>query len=253
MTCVFHPDFQDLESQIKDIIASFDKHGSLIGDGKRNVIKTFEINGIEVNVKSFKSPNIVNKIVYRFFRKSKAQRSFEYALRLEKMDIGTPQPVAYIEFPRGLFFDRSFYVSLQMQVDFTFKEFLLVENHPSQDDIIAAVTTFTYQMHELGIHFLDHTSGNTLIRERQGHYDCFLVDLNRMNFNQNLNYEKRIQNLSKLTNNPDVLRKIAAIYAGFIKEDVEQTQALLINYSNTFFNKFHQKKKLKKKLFFWKK
>jgi tRNA A-37 threonylcarbamoyl transferase component Bud32 len=191
--------------------------------------------------------------VYRFFRKSKAKRSFEYALKLEKMGVGTPKPVAYFEFPKGLFFDRSFYVSVQLQVDFTFKEFLLIHNHPLQDDIITAVTKFTYQMHELGIHFLDHTSGNTLIRENQGHYDCFLVDLNRMNFNQKLSYEKRIQNLCKLTNNLEVLKKIAAVYAGFMSENVGQTQMLLTNYSNAFFNKFHQKKKLKKKLLFWKK
>jgi hypothetical protein len=253
MISVFHPDFQYLKFQINDIITSFDNQGSLVGDGKRNVIKIFEVKGIEINVKSFKTPNLINKIVYRFFRKSKAQRSFEYALRLEKMGIGTPKPVAYFEFPRGLFFDRSFYVSVQMKVDFTFKEFLLIENHTSQDIIIAAVTAFTYQLHELGIHFLDHTSGNTLIKEIQGQYHCFLVDLNRMNFNQKLNYEKRINNLCKLTNNPVVLNKIATVYAGFMNENIEQTQSMLINYSNAFFNKFNQKKKIKKKLFFWKK
>jgi hypothetical protein len=57
----------------------------------RNVIKLFDLNGQTINIKSFKVPNIVNK-AYKYFRKSKAKRSFEYATILLENGIGTPQP-----------------------------------------------------------------------------------------------------------------------------------------------------------------
>jgi hypothetical protein len=45
--------------------------GTVFGNGDRNVIKLFDLNGQTINIKSFKVPNIVNKIAYKYF-KSKA-------------------------------------------------------------------------------------------------------------------------------------------------------------------------------------
>ena len=58
---------------------------------KRNIIKLFELEGKTVNVKSFKIPNLVNKIAYKYFRKSKARRSFEYATLLFEKAICIPK------------------------------------------------------------------------------------------------------------------------------------------------------------------
>jgi hypothetical protein len=71
--------------------------GTLFGDGQRNKIKLFELEGNTINIKSFKIPNLINKIVYKYFRKSKARRSFEFATILLENKIGTPQPIAYYE------------------------------------------------------------------------------------------------------------------------------------------------------------
>src|SRR6187431_379834 len=71
--------------------------GILFEDGKRNVIKLFESEGMTMNIKSFKIPSLINKITYRYFRKSKARRSYEYAMLLLEKGIGTPQPIAYFE------------------------------------------------------------------------------------------------------------------------------------------------------------
>ncbi len=71
--------------------------GILFGDGQRNKIKLFELEGKTINIKSFKIPHLINKIAYKYFRKSKARRSYEYANRLIENGIGTPQPIAYAE------------------------------------------------------------------------------------------------------------------------------------------------------------
>ncbi|QRE24688.1 Kdo domain containing protein, partial [Flavobacterium psychrophilum] len=54
-------------------------------------------NDIILNVKSFKIPFFFNGIVYKFFRKSKAERSYNYAKILSEKGIGTPNPIGFYE------------------------------------------------------------------------------------------------------------------------------------------------------------
>ena len=77
---------------------------------QRNVIKLFEINGRKYVVKSFKVPHLFNRVVYSFFRKSKAERSYINTKKLESLNIGTPPPVAYIEFYSSFLIKESFYI-----------------------------------------------------------------------------------------------------------------------------------------------
>ena len=45
----------------------------------------------------YSKPNFINSLIYGYLRKSKAQRSFEYAKILLSKNIGTPQPFAFYE------------------------------------------------------------------------------------------------------------------------------------------------------------
>ena len=99
--------YQKFELEIDGIIAAFDKSGEGIKDA-RNTLKLFALNNVVINIKSFKTPNFINQIVYKFFRNGKAKRSFEYAKKLQKLSIKTPQPIAYYEFTTSLFFKKKF-------------------------------------------------------------------------------------------------------------------------------------------------
>ncbi|MFO8147067.1 MAG: Kdo domain containing protein, partial [Gillisia sp.] len=90
MKMKFSKKYQDKKEEILHFIKFFNEEGTLLNDGKRNLLKIFEFEGEKINIKSFKIPNPVNKIVYRFFRKSKAERSFTYAEYLISKNIGTP-------------------------------------------------------------------------------------------------------------------------------------------------------------------
>lgn len=68
-----------MNNELLNIITNFDSLGSDFVIGKRNKIKTIPYNDIILNVKSFKIPFFFNGIVYKFFRKSKAERSYNYA------------------------------------------------------------------------------------------------------------------------------------------------------------------------------
>lgn len=217
------------------------------GVGKRNIIKTTELDGINLNIKAFKVPNIVNQVAYQFFRKSKAQRSYEYAHKLLGLQVGTPQPLAYFEYKTPLLFKKSYYVSVHLDCDLTYRELTTNFEYPDYDDMLRAFTQFTYSLHQKGIYFLDHSPGNTLIKRNGNGYNFYLVDLNRMVFKP-LDFETRIKNFSKLTIHKSMVEVMSDEYAKCSGEDYNKIVHLMWKETEDFQNKFHRKKRLKKKL-----
>lgn len=221
------------------------------GEGERNIIKITEIEGFRLNIKAFKIPNIINQVAYNFFRKSKAQRSFEYANKLTIMGIGTPKPFAYFEYRTLFFFKKSYYISEQLDCDITYRELTKNFNYPDYDTILRAFTRFTYSLHEKGVHFLDHSPGNTLIKKNGNTYDFFLVDLNRMRFGK-MDFKTRIKNFSRLTIHKSMVEVMSDEYAKCSGEDYNTIFNLMWHETEKFQEKFHRKKRLKKQLKFWK-
>lgn len=246
MKCVFNNIQNDIyKQQLTDIINNFDTIEG--GEGKRNIIKIVNVDGVALNIKAFKVPNFINKIVYNFFRKSKAQRSFEYAKKLIELGVGTPKPMAYFEFKSILFFGRSFYISEQLDCDLTYRELTKDFNIPDYDSILRAFTRFTFSLHEKGINFLDHSPGNTLIKKNGNSYDFFLVDLNRMQFGP-MDFETRIKNFARLTIHKSMVEVMSDEYAKCSGEDYSKVFNLIWHETEAFQEKFHRKKRLKKKL-----
>lgn len=243
---VFNKDLND--DFIKELTRAIDNFDTLEGGvGKRNIIKIVPIQGLNLNIKAFKVPNMVNKVVYNFFRKSKAQRSFEYANKLKALGVGTPQPIAYFEFKSAFFFGRSFYVSEQLDCDMTYRELTKDFNIPDYDAILRAFTRFTYGLHEKGIHFLDHSPGNTLIKKMGNSYQFYLVDLNRMEFGP-LDFETRIKNFARLTTHKSMVETMSDEYAKCTGKEYSTVFNLMWQETQTFQEKFHRKKRLKQRL-----
>ena len=237
-------------NKLTQAIHDFDSFEGGVGD--RNTIKILNIEGIKVNIKAFKIPNIFNQIAYRFFRKSKAQRSFEYAKKLIELGIGSPKPLAFFEFNTLLLFKKSFYLSEQLDCDLTYRELITDLNYPNYETILRAFTRFTYLLHERGIQFLDHSPGNTLIKKNGNHYDFYLVDLNRMNFGE-LDFETRIKNFSRLTMYKSMVEIMSDEYAKCSGKDYELIFNLMWDSTLRFQEKYHNRMKLKKTIKFWKK
>ncbi|MDT0293878.1 lipopolysaccharide kinase InaA family protein [Mesonia ostreae] len=252
MNYTFSNTWNAYTKEVIGFIKNFKDEGKLFGDGDRNVIKLFEINNAVVNIKSFKIPNLINQIAYRFFRKSKAQRSFEYAQKLKSLGIGTPLPVAYFENKSSFLFKDSFYVSEHLQADLTYRELTKNLEYPNHTQILKAFTRFTFNLHENHIEFLDHSPGNTLIQLNDGDYKFFLVDLNRMNFKA-LSLDERIKNFARLTTNKSMVKVMSDEYAKLYGANPEEVFKKMWNYTEAFQEKFYRKKRNKKRLKFWKK
>lgn len=240
-------------STIFNIVENFSNTGKLFGDGKRNSIKLFEVENITINVKSFKIPNLINKIVYKYFRKSKAQRSFEFANHLIENGIGTPQPIAFLENFSLLGLKDSYYFSEHLNCDLTYRELVEVENYPDSENILRQFTRFSYLLHQKGIEFKDHSPGNTLIiQSKKGEYDFYLVDLNRMEFHTTMPFELRMRNLCRLTPHKEMVAVMSNEYAKISGESEEKIFNTLWKMTADFQYRYYRKKRIKKKLKFWK-
>jgi len=247
---VLHNDFIHDASFFDDLISNFETEGADYGNQKRNSLKLFEYNSKTLNVKSFKVPNVFNKFAYNFFRKSKAQRSFEYGNKLITLGFRTPQPIGFYEFSSALLFGKSFYISEHLEYDLTYRELINQPDYPDRENILRSFTRFTYYLHEKGVQFLDHSPGNTLIIKANGNYEFYLVDLNRMNF-KSLSINERIQNFSRLTPKKEMVEVMADEYAKCIGVNANNVFEKMWFYTNKFQKKFHGKKALKRKLKFW--
>ncbi|MDP2078354.1 MAG: lipopolysaccharide kinase InaA family protein [Sulfuricurvum sp.] len=147
----------------------------------RNELKIIELDGIKTVVKSFKVPHLLNRIVYTYFRKSKAYKSYHNALHLKELGISTPKPIALIEFYESGLLGESFFIAEYFEYDFTIRTPLL-EPLEDREAIFKAFAAYTYGLHQKGVWHLDYSPGNILIKRTSPGYQFCIVDINRMEF-----------------------------------------------------------------------
>lgn len=247
---VVNPDYLITKEEIKHSITNFDSINEYIAKGTRNSIKKTTLSNHKVaTIKSFKIPNVINKFVYRFFRESKAERSFTYAKKLIDLGFLTPYPIAYVENYTGLSFLSSYYFCELVEADLTYRELVQIEDWPNRNEILKQFTQFTYRLHEAGIEFLDHSPGNTLIKKVGDNlYEFYLVDLNRMNFHETMDFDLRMKNFSRLTPFKDMVVIMASEYAKLIQQPKEKVIDAMWQKTEEFQDKFQKKQRRKKKI-----
>ena len=249
MKIILNPKYKEQEKAIIQLVTSFFEEGNLIVKGSRNTIKSNFLGSEKVNIKFFKKPGIFKSIIYSFFRSTKAKRSFDYASYLTNHNILTPQPIAYIE-ERSVFglLGDSFYISQQIDYDFTIRELIHNPLFPNRNSILEQFAEFTFKMHEANVNFLDHSPGNTLIVDKgNNQFEFYLIDLNRMKF-EKLSIEKRMDNFKKMWLSRTMIKVVAKKYAKLIGQPEEKIHTILLEKTLQFKRRITKKKYLKRKL-----
>jgi len=209
----------------------------------RNEIKILERENCNVVVKSFKIPHFINKVVYGFFRDSKAKKSYENSMKI--IDF-VPEPIGYIEFKTFFLLFESYFISKEFPYDFTIREPLLDSDFEDKHGIFEAFALFTQQLHDQGIEHLDYSPGNILIKKESSGYIFKIVDINRMQF-KILTLDERLKNFSKLWAKDEDLKIMIKSYARFIGEDEHSCIEKAIYYSQKNKDIKNFKKRLKGK------
>lgn len=233
MKVVIHPAYQHLTSFIDDLPRLFDSEGTLLYQG-RNVVKRYQVNGIDLVVKRYKHPNIIQRIVYTYFRRSKAARAYGYAALLREKGIDTPHEVAYIEtFKKGLF-TTGYFVSLYYSypptsVLLNVKELNLKFSNPPTSNVTTtfpanqtkefnyplanSLAAFFVELHSKGILHGDLNLSNILYYQgKDENYHFCVIDTNRSIF-KNPTPDECLENLKRTTHRRDVLIYLVSYYA----------------------------------------
>lgn len=223
----------------------FEKSESTI-HAARNTLKVIEYGGIEFVVKSFQVLHPIRRYIYTHWRDSKAKRSYHHALQLQKLDVSTPEPVAYIEFYRqGLLFD-SYFVSKKVDYDFTIRA-VLEEPFGEYSAALEPAAKFAADLHEKGVLHFDFSPGNLLIKKNDDDFKLYLVDLNRMSF-KHINEAEGLQNLVRVMERQDPREKFIDFYSKYRNINAVKALALLNQYADKHTKRRELKSRLKSKI-----
>ncbi|MFQ5351333.1 MAG: lipopolysaccharide kinase InaA family protein, partial [Thermoanaerobaculia bacterium] len=158
----------------------------------------------EVVVKQFRNKSPGQRMRRRL-GVSKAWRSWQAALALERAGVPTPAPVLWIESYHSN--EPSFYVSRRLEGCFEARYFLRARNagrEAEQFPQIQAAALFDRlgrqlrRMHDAGIWHRDVSIGNLLVRPDRDGPTFFLIDLNRARLGRQLGVVRRSRDLCRL-------------------------------------------------------
>jgi serine/threonine protein kinase len=239
--------FKTKSKYFNEFIKNIRQYFSLSKDSihkARNEIKVVDFENTDLVVKSFKVPNFINKIVYTFFKDSKAKKSYDNSIKI--IDF-VPKPIGYIEFDSfGLIAD-SYFISESFNFDFTIREPLLDAEYDDKENIFKEFAKFTYKLHENNILHLDYSPGNILIKKDSDGYTLKIVDINRMKFKE-LTIDERLENFNKLWAKDEDMKSIISEYSKLMGKDSEYciNKAIYYSQKNKDFKNFKKRLKGKK-------
>ncbi|MDR1160768.1 MAG: lipopolysaccharide kinase InaA family protein [Tannerellaceae bacterium] len=238
MKIIINPAYNQFSTFVHTIPERFDKEGTCIHKD-RNEIKVFNVGGTIVNVKQYKVPLFMNRLIYTFIRPAKASRAYHYALKLRSKGFDTPEPVAYIISCKGGFIYRTYFISLHSSYVWNMYEF--GEGTLSgREHIIRSFANYTARLHEAGIYHKDFSPGNILFEETEEGVRFCLIDINRMEFGR-VSIKKGCANFARLWGKEEMIRLIACEYAKERKADEEECTDLILYYRNKFWKKYKKK------------
>lgn len=208
---VIHSNYKELENFVYRIPTFFKNEcGECIYKG-RNELRLFKEGKHNLVVKSYKRPHLINRIVYGFLRKSKAERSYLYGLILLDNEIKTPQPVAFLTRRRWFLFDDSYSVSLKSDLPYIYNDFKK-RHFERQDEIVQEIARTAARMHKKGFLHKDFSGGNILFDEDKKDISVELVDLNRIVFKV-VGEEEGCKNLERLSGTNKIITLLGKTYA----------------------------------------
>jgi hypothetical protein len=240
--CEYPSHYQSLKPSFEAIRKIFAQDDHSIHKA-RNELKIIELDGIKTVVKAFKVPHLFNRIVYTFFRKGKAYKSYHNALRLEGLGISTPKPIALIEFYETGLLGESFFIAEYFEYDFTIRTPLL-EPLEDREAIFKAFAAYTYGLHQKGVWHLDYSPGNILIKRTSSGYQFSIVDINRMKF-RSISALEGCENFNKLWASDEELEIMGREYARLSGFNVAVTIAQMKKHNDANKSIKNFKKRLK--------
>lgn len=240
------PAYRDYSAFISRIPEIFDMSGEMIYQG-RNTIKRFMYESREWIVKRYKKPNLIQRISYTFFKKSKAERAYLFSYELQARGIDTPEGIAYIEVKRNGLLNDSFFISPPCNDPTVYST--LGGKDEFDTHLADCLATFFVQMHIKGVLHGDLNLNNILYHKKDEE-DAFafsVIDTNRSIFKPSPTRQECLDNLKRVTHQRCLLRYIITRYAILRKWNPEESVNTVMKALDRFERRNRIKKALKKR------
>lgn len=181
----------------------------LVYKGRNRVYAVDGSKGERLCVKCFRVPSLLNSYIYTNLRQGKARRSYENALLLKKLGIGTPEPFAYAEVKLRGRLRESYYICEMLPSE----NLRLWEEKPDCEPLLREFAHEMVKIHAAGVFFKDFSPGNALYTNYPGEgYRFYFVDLNRMEFGVK-SRTKLMRNFRAINLSERETERLARLYA----------------------------------------
>ena len=245
MKIIVQPKYQSASAFIAHLTESFRTEGEAIYAG-RNMVKRFDTAYGEWIVKRYKKPNLIQRLAYTFWRKSKAERAFLYARKLNSIGIDTPEGIGYAECRKNGLFHTGYFISTACNYPSLYPA--LVKNTEFDKHLASALASFLVSMHCKGVMHGDPNPANILYHtDEEGRFSFSVIDTNRSVFKTSLSRKECLDNLKRVTHRRDLLQYVVEEYATLRKWDVRQSVEQVMHALSRFEKRRQFKRFLKPK------
>ena len=204
-------------SQLVDLMTNihsrFESCGEVVFKNKRNLIKSYNIDGLgTVVVKRFRVMNVFQKLFYTFKGTSKARNAFHNGCAMQQFNISTPTPYAYAEVKSCGLLSYCYYAC-----SFTdSKPIVNWLDKPLNRDLIGSLAQYLVGMHTCGLVHHDMNKTNILYSENGSDFSISAIDINRMRrkpAGQQADYAEMLDDFVRFTDRMDIIMQLAYDYA----------------------------------------
>lgn len=240
MQIAIHPNYIQYQDFILNLPNNFPQCGETIYKG-RNEVKRFFINDTCLIAKKFKRPHLIQRIIYTFFKKSKAERAYLFAQTFRERGFNTPHEIAFIETKENGLFADGYFISAECTAHPLWD---LLNKEEFEKEPADALAQLLVNLHEKKIFHGDLNLTNILYQKTTKGYEFTFIDTNRSTFPLDPTPSKCLNNLTRLTHNKKLLEYVVSKYA--LKRDWPPEKCIIQVMNNLA--KFERKKRKKRKL-----
>lgn len=219
MKYFIHKEYRELESWIHDIPFQKVEEDHVFCENRNRVVLT-HYQGKAMVIKKYKRPLLFNRIVYSFIRKSKPERAYFNALRLQKVGIKTASPIAFIIEKKYGLYDIGWFVSEYIEAP-TLKEICAEVPLEKLKKLSSDFAMFSHDVFKKGIIDKDFNSSNIMVSKESGKYQFSLIDVNRIKWGKS-NLAEQMRTMERLDLRPMEMTVFLSMYAQLCETDLDK-------------------------------
>ena len=211
MKIILNPKYEALREYLTHLDEHFEKEGKEIFRD-RNVLRTLEVDGLTLCVKQYAPLTLKGRLAQRIYKSAKGKKAYFKPLALRERGFESPEPIAYVQFDKGLMQSNTYFVCLLSNYKYSMTDVMNMDEEERQE-LIKSFAHFAARLHTGGFLHRDFSPSNILFDKPDARYHFALIDTNSIEIGRTVSIEKGCANLAKLEGDDKFFSTLAHAYA----------------------------------------